>query len=410
MEYNVAIIGAGPAGSSCACALLGQGCERIALIDKAEFPRDKSCGDGLGPGVVHELHNLGLAYILEKHQAIELFSISSPSGTQASGPLPMINGQVPIGYVIPRLIFDNAIAQAALERGAANFTGWNLKDARFDKNQKIWEIDLQHSNSKEERRITARALVGADGASSKVRRILGAPSNSDRQKGTAVRIYAKSKSRKRLDLRLDFLGPLLPAYGWVFPINETTANIGVGIDLENYKKGHYHLKELLTLYQTQLNCDYEYDNNSYLSYILPYAGSPKSPTMIKLGYWDEQAALIGDAGSMINPLTGEGIYYGIFAGRLLAEKLSAMLKGSISSLSAFADYDIEFKKRFNSHFSTNWMMKEKVAIPILCDMVVRACNRDKQVLIDLINLMMGDQKFVKNSTKLRILCRNLFPF
>jgi geranylgeranyl reductase family protein len=403
VDYQVAVVGAGPAGSSCATALRLRGVDGVALIDKATFPRDKACGDGLGPGVTQTMGDLGLADVLKPHVPIKFLSVSGPSGVTASGPLPLIRNQTPVGYVIPRKVFDNYLCQAALQRGAANLTGWELAGAKHEKDH--WLLELKNGESHQVRNVTARYLVGADGASSRVRRLLSVPANSDQHTGTAIRVYAKAGSPKSLDLRLDFVRSLLPAYGWVFPIDERHANIGVGIDLSIYKAQNLHLKDLFRKYTGELAGDYTYDETSFKSYILPYGSQ-----LPRLAHPDQRAALIGDAGSMINPLTGEGIFYGMWAGELLAGKLANVLRKDSSPFTSLLDYENEFRARFAPHFKTNWMMKEKVQIPFWCDMVIRACKKDSTVLANLIDLMMGDKRDIDISTMFRILFRNVTPF
>jgi len=114
---------------------------------------------------------------------------------------------------------------------------------------------------------------------------------------------------------------------------------------------------------------------------------------------------------MINPLTGEGIFYGMFAGELLGRLLaSALTKGRSHLDAALQSYERSFRARFKRHFDLNWTMKEKVEIPIWCDMVVNACRTDKKVLGDLIDLMMGDKRDLQLSMLFRIFVRNFLPF
>jgi geranylgeranyl reductase family protein len=404
-HYDVAIVGAGPAGSTCANSLLLHGVQSVALIDKELFPRDKSCGDGIGPGAVQTLRSIGLGECLKNHVKIKFLSVSSPSGIRAKGPLPKISGAIPVGYTIPRHLFDNYICQAALKRGAGNYTGYDYVEGRYDSDKSQWHLFLRKEDEPIE--ITARVLIGADGARSRVRRQLGVPFNSDRHTGTAVRIYAESTKSHFDSLQIDFVSTLLPAYGWLFPIDHNRANIGVGIDLANYKRRDTHLRTLLQKYQTNLSTNLVYDEKSYLAFILPYGSQ-----LPKLAHPASNAALIGDAGSMINPLTGEGIYYGMFAGELIGRLLADSLpkNSAVAISSAIIDFERKFRFRFKRHYSLNWDMKEKIQDPRWCDMVVNACRKDSKVLSDVIDLMMGDKTDIDLSTMFRIFARNFLPF
>ena len=403
-HFAVAVIGGGPAGASCALRLLKQGVQNVALVDRARFPRDKSCGDGIGPGAVQLMEKLGLSEALKNHTPIRYLSVSGPSGVRAKGPLPKVGGSTPVGYTIPRLTFDNYIAQAALAAGACDLTGYLLEDAVFDGH---WTLTLKENGTGQRITHTAGVVIGADGARSKVRRALNVPPNSDRHTGTAVRIYAEASQSNFDSLQIDFEKTLLPGYGWLFPIDQKRANIGVGIDLDNYKKGKHHLQHLLESYKQALGGSVEYDDKSYNAYILPYGSE-----MPRLAHPSKLAALVGDAGSMVNPLTGEGIFYGMFAGDLLGHHLApALAADSRREIEkALLLYERRFRIRFQAHYELNWTMKEKVEIPIWCNMVINACRKDRVVLGDLIDLMMGDKKDIQFETMLRIVSRNLLPF
>ncbi len=404
-HFPVAVAGSGPAGASFAISLLMNGAKNVALIDKARFPRDKACGDGIGPGAVQILKKLGLGDRLKAHTRIHYLSVSGPSGVQAKGPLPRIGGEIPDGYTIPRYVFDNYLAQSALDRGAADYTGKQLDHANFEDGR--WILSLKDSTTGEQTTLTADVLIGADGARSRVRRILKVPNNSDRHTGTAVRIYAKSTSSNFDALQIDFLQELLPAYGWLFPIDTTRANIGVGIDLDRYKRKKRHLREILRHYQNMSGAHIEYDETSYLAHILPYGSE-----LPRLAHPEEQAALVGDAGSMINPLTGEGIFYGMFAGELLGRTLARALDRPdlYAIATALIGYENQFRSQFKSHFDLNWKIKEKVEISRWCNMVINACRKDKFLMGNLVDLMMGDKKDIKLRMLFRIFVRNLLPF
>ncbi len=404
-HFPVAVAGSGPAGASCAISLLMNGAGNVALIDKARFPRDKACGDGIGPGAVQIVKRLGLGDKLRAHARVHYLAVSGPSGVRTKGPLPHVGGEIADGYTIPRFIFDNYLAQSALDRGAIDYTGKLLDQASFEDGR--WVLSLKDSLSGEQTAITAEVLVGADGARSRVRRALKVPNNSDHHTGAAVRIYGNSVSSHFYALQIDFQRELLPAYGWLFPIDKTRANIGIGIDLDHYKRKRRHLREILECYRKTIDTHVEYDETSYLANILPYGSE-----LPRLAHPEERAALIGDAGSMINPLTGEGIFYGMFAGELLGRILArAVEKPDFSTIAvALTEYESQFRHRFRRHFDLNWKMKEKAGIALWCNMVINACRKDKIVMEDLSDLVMGDKKDVELGILFRIFARNLLPF
>jgi menaquinone-9 beta-reductase len=384
-DVELAIVGAGPAGSAAARSARLAGVSTVALIDRATFPRDKACGDGLGPGVVRVMADLGLGDALESYAPIKTLAVSSPSRVTVSGPLPLVGGKVPVGYVIPRQKFDDILFRAALGSGAVDFSGHDFDTATYSSSTNEWTLTLT-TKSDEQKTVTAKYLIGADGPRSKVRRLLGQPFNDDAHTGTAVRIYARTGGSFGKDLRLDFMRQLLPAYGWVFPIDEHTANIGVGIDVSRYQERRRHLNALLESYESQLK-DVVSDPITRLAFILPYGSQ-----LPRLAFPTQQAALIGDAGSMVNPLTGEGIYYGMWAGMEVGKRIALALQRSAPSELSF--YEARFRSKFSEHYQTNQIMKNRVAQAAWCDLVISACARDKRILGELIDLMMGDRKRV----------------
>lgn len=157
LDCAFAIVGAGPAGAACALALSQAGADGVALIDKSRFPRDKACGDGLGPGVIPILDELGLQAILKPHKRVSHMSMSSPFGNEMELDTSLYDRRSPFGYVITRWEFDHALVAAALARGVMDMTGWGLAGATF--RDGTWHLDLHRADTDE--RCTLRAGVSS---------------------------------------------------------------------------------------------------------------------------------------------------------------------------------------------------------------------------------------------------------
>lgn len=401
VHYPVAIVGAGPAGSACANAFLLGGVTGIALIDKARFPRDKACGDGLGAGVIAILDALGLQESLNGHARVTQLSVTSSLGRHAILDTGMLHRRSPLGYVIPRLDFDDALLKAALRRGAADVTGWCLETATFADQR--WHLTLAHSDTDETRSITADVLVGADGATSKVRRLLGQPFNSDRHASVAVRIYAKTE-RTPAYQQVDFVkGWPSPSYGWVFTTGKDVVNVGVAVDLVAYKSQTVHLNTLLKSYKSHLADRFSYDEQSCRSCPLPFAIE-----MPRLGLPETRAALIGDAASMINPLTGEGIFYGMAAGLQLGRELAAAKKRSADFATALSRYERKFRRVFVPHFRGNWYLRRFLTQPAMLERAAARWSRNRDLFCDYIEYMMGQEGGIGTKPLYRIVLETVF--
>jgi menaquinone-9 beta-reductase len=397
VDYDVVIIGAGPAGSAAAIAYKQADPDlRIALVDKATFPRDKACGDGLGPGVVAVLEHLGLSTIVEGANRVSAVELRGPRGVSVGGALPALAEKGGFGVVIERRIFDHRLHKAAVEAGVSDFSGWRFAGGDVVDDARIVEL----SRPGERVTISTSLLVGADGASSRVRESLGVARNTDRHTGIGIRAYATvltPAGRPPEELMLDFSEQLNPGYGWVFPLKDGRANIGVFMVVADRRKLGLKTTDLLGSFVDQLETGGHRVSalTSARTYILPY--TPGLPTLAH-----ERAALIGDAASMINPWSGEGIFYGMEAGRLLAAETAEDLRSGEKAALAkgLQRFEDRFRRRFWQHLKTCHLAHRVTRSTRISAGILRVAKRDKQVFDYLANVMFGEAG-VPRSRKIR---------
>ncbi|MGW5053649.1 NAD(P)/FAD-dependent oxidoreductase [Actinokineospora sp. NPDC004072] len=285
----MAVVGAGPAGAAAAIAALRvDPGARVVLLDAADFPRDKVCGDGVAPHAVELLAGLGVTGITAGTAPVTRLRLVSPGGVEAA------RSFARPAYVVPRAVLDHRLVQAAQDAGAV------LRRRRVRTVRQTGDAVLVDGD------IRARVVIGADGAESVVRRQCGARAAPPGTTALAVRGYAPSEAWPAAEQLLVLDAARWPAYAWVFPIGDGTANIGYGEVLRDPPPTRAQLTD--RLHHLLPACP-----------PLPLRGHrlPLSPGRPAPGRG--RILLAGDAASLINPLTGEGIHYAVLSGILAGE-------------------------------------------------------------------------------------------
>ncbi len=224
-QYDVVIVGAGPAGSSAALAARRAGAS-VLMLDRATFPRDKACGDGIGPHTLDAIADLGVTGITDGYAPVPALHLVGPRGSAVVRQLARPN------YTIPRTVFDARLVDAAVAAGAtlAQHTARS--------------IDERPGSVVIDGVISARTVVGADGAYSLVRRTLGQPTNPDSCLALAIRGYAPAVGPVQQHI-VTAPAKQWPAYAWNFPIGDGRANIGYGEVLRGATLTREHLLDRL---------------------------------------------------------------------------------------------------------------------------------------------------------------------
>ncbi len=310
-HFDVAVVGSGPAGSVTAL-VLARGGARVALIDKATFPRDKACGDAIGPRAVALLDDLGLTPAGERAPLGDMVVVG-PSGRRLR--LPCFDGiDYPgYGFAIPRLGFDAWLVDEALAAGATSVTG-RVQDIGSDPH--VVALDGG-------RTLHADVVVGADGATSRVAEAAGLVDPRRVLWGFAVRAYLDEPvALPHIVLWQRQPGRVFPGYGWLFPGPDGRANAGLGIGTLADRRAGAGAVRLLPDFLEHLR----------RLGLLDKPGDGSGPG--RLGGWLKmgmvgttpaagRVLLTGDAAGLVNPLQGEGIAHAMTSGRLAAQSVLA---------------------------------------------------------------------------------------
>jgi geranylgeranyl reductase family protein len=230
-RYDLAIVGGGPAGAAAAWQAAQTGA-RVVVLDKAEFPRDKPCGDGLTARAVSYLQKMGLGEEVSKFHRVDGVKVFSPSEWDLS--FPTRPGMPDHGYVARRPELDTILLRHAGSAGAEIREGAEVIGPVLDASGRVTGVTLKGGET-----VTADAVIAADGAYSPIKRAMKLDSEYNGYSAIAIRaeMPANRPDSNMLEiyLKLAFEGDQLPGYGWVFPFGGGQINIGLGY-VNSYKK------------------------------------------------------------------------------------------------------------------------------------------------------------------------------
>ena len=404
--YDVLIIGAGPSGSNAAISYKNLNPNlKVGLIDKSIFPRDKSCGDAIGPGVISALKRFNNQHILDNEPQVVSTTLYGPENIGIQNYIPEVkNKEDSIVYVIPRIDLDNRILNLAKDLDVDVFEGYSFVSFEKDSDNKLV---VEIKNGDNITKLGAKILVGADGANSRVRKQLNVNTNSDWHKAIAIRAYIDSPNYleifKERTLMFEINVSAEKGYAWAFPSKGNLLNIGIGVPLNIFKKEKLDINVLLQDFITQLtNRGVVVENiRDEKSYLLPFASSrPKFKN-------DINVALIGDASSMINPMSGEGIFYGMEAGYLLAKNTYNLID-SPDLTKGIADYEKAFSKRFRKHYLSCALARLLLQSPFMTKRLLKVASNDQNT-IDFVVELLFDEAYITVGEVMKIVYKFLLP-
>jgi menaquinone-9 beta-reductase len=322
---DVVVVGGGPSGAAAAYWLASEGHD-VLLVEKKRYPREKTCGDGLTPRAVRQLHDIGLAEELAGYHRFDGLRANA-FGRTLELRWPAHPDYPPFGYVITRKDLDHLVAERAVKAGA---TLWQASEATAPivEDGLVRGVHVHRKDEGTTEAVRARYVVVADGANSRMGRALGTTRERSYPMGMAIRGYFESPRHdepwieSHLDIR-DRAGNVLPGYGWIFPVGDGRVNVGIGL-LSTFNQW----KAVNTSHLMDAFVDYAPDSwgISPATSCGPPTGG-RLPMALSVG---PQAGptwlLTGDAGGAINPFNGEGIAYGYETGRMAAETLDQALR------------------------------------------------------------------------------------
>ncbi|MEX0873584.1 MAG: NAD(P)/FAD-dependent oxidoreductase [Actinomycetota bacterium] len=386
-RYDAVVVGAGPAGSATAAHLARSG-SRVLLCDRLEFPRDKACGGGLTPRGVAALDDLGIK--LTDAQAIRVGGIEMGFGSRGA-----INAAFPstakwpdYGLVARRSVMDQAVLDAAVDAGAELrtvrvagplFTDGTCTGVRIKTNGTVEEVE-------------ASWTIAADGATSTTARAAGLSDDVASGRGfwyAAMRSYfgPVAPITKDGEAQLEFYplntkdGRWLPAYGWIFPLPDGSANVGVDLPHSPSLDACLPLREAFDAFVADLRrVRPGFEDSEMLEpphgALLPEAMRgfrPGVPGMLA----------VGDAAGLITPYSGEGIAYALESGELAAKAIGSDARPS----EVVRRYAKDLEDGYGFHFSAALRFMKAMRKAPLANAAVAVGSRSPRVFRAAVRIM-----------------------
>jgi len=318
LDVDVLVVGAGPGGSTTACHLARHGLD-VLLVERAAFPREKVCGDGLTPRGVAQLERLGIDPgdpRFERHDGLRIRSRRVTLELR----WPDLNDFPGYGVVMTRSEFDELLARHAEKAGARLLERTEAVQPVLDDEGWVRGARLRGTEDGDQTEVQARFVIAADGASSRFAAQAGVVRDPTRPIGIAARRYYRVERHPGpwLEVWMDLWdgSAILPGYGWLFPLPGGSINLGAGLlnTFTNFKgmSARGVFDAFWRMLPAEWNVNEETAEGRVLSGPLPMGLSRTPPAMPGM-------LVIGDAAGLVNPFNGEGIAYAMESGELAAE-------------------------------------------------------------------------------------------
>lgn len=377
-NFDAIVVGAGPGGSSCAMLLQQQG-HNVLLVDKAVFPRDKVCGDAVGTRAVSVMRDLGIATEMDltAHEKVYGVIFSSPQRKTVQIPFPNTDPKTGKGgYVCRRMVFDDFLFQHAKKRLANVRENFLVSDLLWENGFVVGVRGMDLATKKTEE-FRAKVVIGADGASSVVATKLALNNPVPEHECIALRVYYENIAGCTPNIEIHFVDSLLPGYFWIFPLENNTANVGVGMLTSDIKKKNLKLQEeMFRVIKEDPLFTERFANAKQISDVKGWR--------LPLGSFRRKAAgngwiLLGDAASLIDPFSGEGVGNAMVSGRVAARVLHQAIEQKNFSHAFLKQYEDGVWQELGPELKTSHQLQQMGKIKPLLNLVIGKASKSKEI-------------------------------
>jgi geranylgeranyl reductase family protein len=381
---DVIVVGGGPAGAAVAYWLAIRGVS-VIVVEKKQFPRDKTCGDGLTPRAVVQLEAMGLQPMLDsQHKYLGIHAMAFGRSYQL--PWPSVPNYPNYGYVVRRSVLDQAVLERASEVGAQVLYHHESVEATM-RSGHIESLKVRDLEANVDLCLTAKVYVLAEGSNARIARSLGAHRDVSKPLGLAIRGYFPTDRsnedwiESHLDLR-DETGATIPGYGWIFPAGDGTANVGFGL-LSNSKRWRkMNTTHALERFVAQTQPEWHFPTDEGLR------GATGGKLPMGLSVEPRSGAnflLVGDAAAAINPFNGEGISYGYETGRMAANAITQSL--GTRDPRPVAEFSTTLQAHYAGYYAAGRLFVKAISNPLLMSSGVWLAMRSKATMSPVVAIM-----------------------
>lgn len=390
MIYDCAIVGAGPAGSTCARYLAKKGFG-VFLLDRHRFPRDKPCGGGFSYGLLDDFPYLKKREKEMVHGICQVGVVHSPNRKIT------LRGHVEMAVTL-RTVLDSILVEEAVDAGSVPAFGLQAKDIRISS-------DCVRIQTSPEREIKARVVVGADGTNSMVARATGLNRKWQANAVTPCRVAEIAMHPDLIDdtygeeREYHFYANLegRPGYGWIFP-KKNTVNVGLGI-VASYASGlPAHFDRFVGFLMREGLLGKGCNLSTAKGALVPTGGTLEKT-------YADRCLLVGDSAGFVNPITGGGISYAMRAARHASQVINEGLDRDDLSSSFLSEYQRLWYNDFG--MSINQMvLAQKVFTSPYTDLLFEIGSRDRTIR-QMVTSSMAESEDPRPDAK-RLLARTLW--
>lgn len=380
---DVIIIGAGPGGAAAATFLANSGAN-VLLLDRADFPRDKTCGDGLTPRCVAMLEELGvLPEVQEFSHRINSARIFAPNGRCVETTLKR-HGRIPDYMLVsPRFQLDETLLRKAIASGANFRGGAKVTGIR----QQQGGIMVTAREGREELTYAGRLAIIATGASQGLLKKSGFIDTAP-EPIIAARAYYEGVRGIGDSFDFHFDGVELPGYGWLFPLGEGRANIGLGYMPDGKAVPARNIRKMLG----------EFVSRPAFAPMLAAAtrttefrSYPIRTDFATARTYRQRAIVVGEAAGLVNPLTGEGIDYALESGKIAAQHAAQWLADDDFDAARLAAYDQALRDKYQLLFDYCTRIVGCCLKPFTLNLMIAAAAHSSQVRESLTDIILGNR-------------------